>query len=372
MKDVLEYTKEQLEVMSTEQLEKLELEAENKESFYNTQQLVEKTLINSLYGALGNKYFPLFNEDMAAAITGNGRYFIRKLANMIEYTLQKMNPINEEYIIYGDTDSIYYHIEPFINMYIEKNPGLDINEYVDWSDKFEIKVIQPVIKQCIAEFAEQLNSYDAKIIGVAREIISDAAVFTAKKKYFARVRDSEGTRYPANDPYIKVMGLEIATSGIPPWVKTKLNSVIPLILDKTESEVKAWFKETKSEYTSVALNDIAKTGSVNNMQYTLGEKGIPIGARSALVHNAYIKEKCLDNKYSPIHPGDKCKRLFLVKNNPFDSNIIAYTNELFVQEVKDYIDYDVNFEKNFLSPLKIMTDPLQWDMTVETKALDDW
>ena len=48
MKEVLEYTEEELESLPTEELYSLLRESENKESLYNTTQLVEKTLINSL------------------------------------------------------------------------------------------------------------------------------------------------------------------------------------------------------------------------------------------------------------------------------------------------------------------------------------
>jgi DNA polymerase elongation subunit (family B) len=215
MKDVLEYTEEELRNLTKSELEELYEIATQQESLFNTRQLVEKVLINSLYGSLANNYFPLFNEAMAAGITGNGRYFIQKLAIYIEKRLQGLIPNEKEYIIYGDTDSVYYHIEPFMDKYKEANPGLGINEYVDWADKFEDKVLQPVIKQAILDFATELNAYNPDAIGAEREIIADTAVFTAKKKYYARVRDSEGTRYPADDPYIKVMGLEIAKSSTP-------------------------------------------------------------------------------------------------------------------------------------------------------------
>lgn len=47
MKDVLEYTEAELRSLPKSELEMLLEEAENKESLYNTTQLVEKTLINS-------------------------------------------------------------------------------------------------------------------------------------------------------------------------------------------------------------------------------------------------------------------------------------------------------------------------------------
>ncbi len=105
MKEVLEYSEDELRSLSKSDLEILLKEAEDKESLYNTRQLVEKTLMNSLYGGLANRWMNLFNEDIAAAITGNGRYFIRKLADYVEDALQEMLPQEKEYITYGDTDS---------------------------------------------------------------------------------------------------------------------------------------------------------------------------------------------------------------------------------------------------------------------------
>lgn len=105
-KPVLDYTEEELRALSTQELNTLLRETESLESRWNTSQLVSKTLINSLYGAMANKWFPLFNEDMAAAITGNGRYFIRKLSNYIEDELQRLLPQEKPYILYNDTDSV--------------------------------------------------------------------------------------------------------------------------------------------------------------------------------------------------------------------------------------------------------------------------
>ncbi len=373
-KDVLEYTEDELKNLSDDELEGLLALAENGESLYNTRQLVEKTMINSLYGAMANKWFPLFNESMAAAITGNGRFFIQKLAKYIEETLQGLLPQEKPYIIYGDTDSVYYHIEPFVNKYIEQNPGLPINDYVEWADKFEKKVIQPTIEKTIEDFAKQLNAYNKDKIGAEREIIADAAVFTAKKKYYARVRDSEGTRYPDDAPKIKVMGLEIIKSSTPPWSKKYLKAAIPHILDKDENDLRNWIKTIKNEFTQVDLNQIAGVGSVSRIDYVLGEKGIPFGSRAALMHNKYIKENGLEDKYAPIQAGDKCKRIFLQTPNVFGTEIIAYTNDSFVNEIKKFncVDYDTQFEKNFMKPLDLMVAPLKYDLEKETAELDDW
>lgn len=106
LKDPLDYTEEELNALTKEQLTELAEVATSRESLFNTAQLAQKLMINSLYGALANKHFPLFNDQMAAAITGNGRYFIQKLANYIEKTLQNMLKWEKSYILYGDTDSV--------------------------------------------------------------------------------------------------------------------------------------------------------------------------------------------------------------------------------------------------------------------------
>lgn len=372
MKEVLEYTEEELRALSKDELKLLLKRAKDGESLFNTRQLVEKTLINALYGALANKYFPLFNEQMAAAITGNGRYFIRKLSNNIEAKLQELLPQDNPYVLYNDTDSGYYHIAPFMERYQEQNPGLSMSEYVDWADSFEKKIIQPVIQETIDDFARELNAYNKDKIGAEREIIADAAVFTAKKKYYARVRDSEGTRYPDETPKIKVMGLEIIKSGTPNWSKKYLKEAINHILDKDEKDLRAWLKEIKQDYVKTPIKNLPAIAGVSSLDYVLGQKGLHIGPRSALVHNKYIKDNNLDDKYEPIVGGDKTKRLYLIEPNKFNSNIIAYTNDLFTNEIKGFIDYDKNFEKTFLNPLMLMVRSLGYNLLQETQTLDDW
>lgn len=374
MKEVLDYTPEELVQLSTDDLNVLFKDAEDKETLYDVRQKAEKTLINGLYGTIGNKWFSMFNEAMASAITGNGRYFIRKLANYIEDRLQELLPQEKEYIVYGDTDSVYYHIEPFMEMYQQKNPDLTIDEYVTWANAFEEKIINPAVQKTIEDFSKELNAYNQDIIGAEREIIADAAVFTAKKKYYARVRDNEGTRYADDDPYIKVMGLEIIKSSTPIWSKKYLKEAIPHILDKDESDLREWVQSIKQEFITVPLTEIAAVGGLSRLDYDLVKDTVPIGSRAAIRHNNYIEENNLSDQYAPIQGGDKCKRIFLQEPNAFHSNIIAFTNDGFTKEIEKCgcVDYDTQFEKNFLRPLSLMVEPMNYNLEKETEELSDW
>ena len=364
---LLDYTESELMEMSDGDLTALMSEASSQESLFNTRQLVEKLSINSLYGALANRYFPLFNQEIARSITGNGRYYIKKMSNYIGETLQGLKPRPEPYGVYNDTDSHYFTIEPFM----EGLDHLSINEKTDFADKFYKDNIDPTVQDSINDFAEELNVFDASVIGAEREIIADRAVFVAKKKYFARVIDSEGVRY--TKPKLKVMGLELIKSSTPLFSKKYLKESLNIILDSSQDEMTQWVNDdVKTKYISNPLGNIASVSGVSNIDYTLGDKGIPIGARSVLVHNKYITENNLESQYQLIQAGTKTKRLYLVEPNPLQSNIVAFTDDRFIEQFKDYIDFDVNFEKGFLKPLELMTTALQWDLRRTTAGLDDW
>lgn len=378
-KDVLEYSEEDLKTFSEETLKELQILAEDGEAFWNTQQLTEKVLMNSLYGALSNQWFPLFNEKIAAAITGNGRYFIRKKSNYIEETLQKLIPYKKQYILYNDTDAAYYHIEPFMDRYMKERPNESINHYVDWANAFEEKIIQPAIQRAVDDFSEELNAYNKDVIKSEREIIADRLLFTAKKKYIARVRDAEGTRYPEDDPKIKIMGLEIIKSSTPKFSKVYLKKAIPVILDKSEMDLKYWLNNViKPIYMKTPIPELAGTSTIGNVKYNPNEldkngrpKALTAGTKSALAYNNYIEKTGKSNIYQKISSGDKTKKIYLQMPNKLHSNIVAFNSDNFGKEIQECIDYDVNFEKTFLKPLQLMINPLKWNIFNESDN-SDW
>ncbi len=79
---------------------------EEKTAFWDTNQMALKISINAVYGSLSNIYFVLFNRDVAASITGNGRIYIRGLGYFINNKFNKMFNNSDNYWIYSDTDSV--------------------------------------------------------------------------------------------------------------------------------------------------------------------------------------------------------------------------------------------------------------------------
>ena len=328
-------------------------------------QLTFKILINSLYGACGNKHFILYNKEIAKAITGNSRFYINLMSKNINNFLCDLCG-SGNYIIYNDTDSVYVQVPNVINEKLPKDPQLA----TDIIDKFIETKIQPVINSSSQELGSIFNALDASRISAKREAIASSAVFVAKKRYFMKVIDSEGVRF--SEPYLKTMGIDIVRSSTPAFSKKYLKKSVNIILESTEEELKEWLKNIRSLYLDQNLMDIAKISSVSSSKYKLGvDKSIPINSRAFLVSNHYINS-LNTGEFQPLELGEKVRMLYLREPNPLKSNIFAFSNEKFANVFKDYIDWDTNFNKFFLKPLEIMTDPLNYNLHKETETLEEW
>lgn len=328
-------------------------------------QLTFKILINSLYGACGNKHFILYNKEIAKAITSNSRFYINLMSKNINNYLCDLCG-NGNYVTYGDTDSNYVQVPPKICEKLPKDPQLA----TDIIDKFIETKIQPVINGSSQELGSIFNALDASRISAKREVIASSAVFVAKKRYFMKVIDSEGVRF--SEPYLKTMGIDIVRSSTPSFSKKYLKKSVNIILESNEEELKEWLKNVRSLYLDQNLMDIAKISSVSSSKYRLGvDKSIPINSRAFLVTNDYINS-LNTGEFQPLELGEKVRMLYLREPNPLKSNIFAFNNEKFANVFKDYIDWDTNFDKFFLKPLEIMTTPLNYNLHKETETLEEW
>ena len=95
--------------------------------------------------------------------------------------------------------------------------------------------------------------------------------------------------------------------------------------------------------------------------HELWKKGAPIHVKGALLYNYLIKKEKLQNKYVNIQEGDKVKFLHMKQPNPFHATAFSFPAKFPKElDIRTKIDYDVQFEKSFVEPLKFITEKMNW------------
>ena len=340
-------------------------EIEKTISRYNNLQLGKKVSLNSAYGALGNEYFRFYDIRQATAITTSGQLVIRWIENKLnEYLNKLLNTQDKDYVIASDTDSIYLCLDELVSRTIkETNPSIDTKSVVKFLDKICETKIQSFIDKSYNDLAEYLNVISQKM-QMKREAIADKGIWTAKKRYILNVYNNEGVEYAK--PKLKVMGLEMVKSSTPSSCRKKLKEAIEVIINKDEASVIQFIEEFRKDFKKEDLSEIAFPRGVNGLEKfsdktNIYGKGCPIHVRGSLLYNNLVKNKKLDKKYPYIKEGEKIKFIFLKEPNMIRSNIIAFPQALPVEfDLHKYIDYDTQFEKSFVEPLKIILDSIGW------------
>jgi len=327
--------------------------------------MARKIQLNSAYGAIGNQYFRYYKLANAEAITLSGQVSIRWIENRMNGYLNKLlQTEGEDYVIASDTDSIYLNMGPLVNKFFSGKSG-DKTAIVSILDKICQDKLEPFIEQSYQELANYVSAYEQKMI-MKRENIADRGIWTAKKRYILNVWDSEGVRY--SEPKLKIMGIEAVKSSTPGPCRTKIKEALKLMMTGSEDDVISFIDNFRKNFKKLPPEDISFPRSVSNVtKYksvnSIYEKGTPIHARGALLFNHHIKRLGLENKYSPIQNGEKIKFCYLKIPNPIHENVISFINAFPLESGLDkFVDYDLQFEKSFLDPLKIILDVIGWQV----------
>ena len=329
---------------------------------YNNQQ-VRKIALNSCYGALANQYFAFFDPNLAEGITMSGQMIIKTAENTINKFLNDTLGTDEDYVIAMDTDSIYVSFDKMVQKLFPK--GTPKSKIVDFLNSAGQDKILDVLTKGYDELAEYTNAYQQKMI-MGREIIADRGIWTAKKRYILNVLDNEGVRLA--EPKLKMMGIETAKSSTPQWVRKKLTEVLKVVMNGTEEEVWDFVETARKEFRNLPVEEIASPRGCNNLaQYSdpthIYGKGTPIHVRGALLYNHLLKKKNVHKRYENVKNSDKIHFTYLTVPNPINENVISFINVLPREfELTNYIDYDMQFDKSFIEPLKNIITLIGWNV----------
>ena len=349
-----------------QEYEKTPTEALKKEiARCNNIQMAKKIALNSAYGAIGNQYFRYYKLANAEAITLSGQVSIRWIENrMNEYLNKILKTDNNDYVIASDTDSIYLHLGPLVDRIFPDGVS-DKGKVVEFLDKACQDQIEPFIDKSYQTLATYVNAYDQKM-QMKRENIADRGIWTAKKRYILNVWNSEGVQY--SEPKLKIMGIEAVKSSTPAACRDMIKGALKLMMTGTEDDIITYIDNCRSKFKSLppegvsfprTASDVQKYKSSNSIYM----KGTPIHVRGALLFNHLTKDRKLTNKYSLIDNGEKIKFCYLTSPNPIHENVISFIQDFPKElDLTKYVDYDLQFEKSFLDPLKIILDVIGWNV----------
>ena len=130
----------------TAQLDKEIVTLENK-------QLAIKILLNSLYGALGNKHFHYFDIRLAEGVTLSGQLAIQWAEKAMNAAMNKLLQSEKDYVVAIDTDSLYVNFGPLVKKLSPANP-------VFFLDKICKEHFEPILQKAYEKLFKNMNAHE--------------------------------------------------------------------------------------------------------------------------------------------------------------------------------------------------------------------
>ena len=348
-----------MQLASEKQYQKTKtIELEREINTLSNKQLAIKILMNSLYGALGNKYFRYFDLRLAEGVTLSGQLAIQWAEKAMNEAMNKILKTDKDYVIAIDTDSLYCNFGPLVSQLNPKDP-------VAFLDKICKEHFEPVLAKAYDQLFINMNGYKNRM-EMSREAIADRGIWTAKKRYILNVHNNEGVQYA--EPKLKIMGIEAIKSSTPEIVRGKFKEAFKIIISGDEKQTQDFIQTFKNEFKSLPAESVSFPRGVTNItewkdRKMIYKKGTPIHVRGSLLYNKYLKEYHLEEKYELVNNGDRIKFCYLKLPNKIRENVIAFPEHLPKElGIDRYIDYDLQFDKTFVEPLKAILDAVGWNV----------
>jgi DNA polymerase elongation subunit (family B) len=338
-----------------------------------------KVLINSYYGANGNKYFYFYDPDIAQSITIQGQdlikfsikavnhYFLEKwhldkeLHEYLGIEKYKIIKINDEAAIYTDTDSIYVQFDSVINSIVGANFSND--EALNICVKIDNFRLSKYFDQCFQKYGQVFNTVNR--LKFKLENLSQYGIWLKKKNYAIKVAYEPNSNFeliPQKKRYLIIKGLEPIKSSYPDWARKNLITLTEFVLEigKTldlENQLIPKLVELQKEFLTLSIHEVAFNFNIrvynkyiDNIETLSLKKGISIYPRAAAYYNNLLLKTGLNKKYPSIREKDKIK-FYYCAHNEHGFDVFAYSPEVFPTELAPPCDLELQFFALIVEPI---------------------
>ena len=260
--------------------------------FYSQRQLVQKIMLNSLYGVLGLPSFRFYDVDNAEATTITGQTVIKTTELIANQYYTKNIGKEDDYNVYTDTDSVFYQAAPLVK---SRNPEIDED-----SDEQMIPAILSVareveqhINKVYDVMAFKMFNVDTHRFDIKQETIAKGGFWVSKKRYAQWIINDNTVDCDKLD----VKGLDVKRSSFPTYFKEVMSTVLMDILkDEDKDKLDEKILKYKDDMSNQPFVDIAKNSAVKDMSkylfknQALGEfaKGTPAHVKAAITYNQLL------------------------------------------------------------------------------------
>ena len=339
-----------------------------KYAFYGKRQLVQKILLNSLYGVLGLPAFRFYDVDNAEAVTTTGQTVIKNSANMgnIKYN-KELGTTDVDSNIYIDTDSVFFSAVPLLDFRHPNWKAMPDSEVAVLVDGIAGEM-QDYLNKFYDILSDKFFNVQNHRLEIKKEYVARAGIWIAKKRYAQWIISNNGVAVDKLD----VKGLDVRRSSFPKAFQDCMGTVlIDILKGKSEEELTAFVLAFKKSMVDRPIHEIAKNSAVKNLskyspkkrQIFHMEKGAPAHVKAAILYNDCLTHFKAPFKYSPMKDGDKIKWVYL-KNNPLGIDGLGFTGYDDPDEIVDFIatytDHNRIFEAELKGKLQDFYNALGW------------
>lgn len=343
---------------------------------YTAYEQAVKVMLNSIYGAFGNKWFHFFNIAIAESITLQGQSAIlysEKILNKYfkefwhkdtevhnNFNIKVKNQINKPSVVYIDTDSCYVQFEEMYESIEWLGESMTIDKFIMELHRFRLN---DYIVKCMQKYAGVTNTDN--FLTFELESIAYSGIWLAKKKYLQNIAWED--KLKRDDRYkflskIKTVGFDTIQSSTPALARKHLTEALKIVLSEKPTgtllkKLVDYLSKCKKEFQLSDVDQIAFNKRTNNIEkyivddtieFQIGSK-CPPNVRAAGFYNYLMNTNPkYKNKYKMIGNGEKLK-VYHCKHNI--SDMFAYMPGDHPYEIAPEIDHEIQFEKSVIDPL---------------------